>query len=88
MLVDPTIDLHDTRNGNVKIATNDNWGENANAALITTTGARLGATPIDAADTKSSALLLTLSPGVYTFVASGKSASSELSSSKSMTPTD
>jgi hypothetical protein len=49
---------------------------NANAQSITTTSARIGASPLDTADTKSSALLLTLDPGVYSFVATGKSASS------------
>jgi hypothetical protein len=76
VLVDPMIALHDARQGNATIATNDNWGDNANAALITTTGARIGATPFDASDTKSSALLVTLGPGVYSFVASGRSATS------------
>jgi hypothetical protein len=76
VLVDPTIELHDALHGNATIATNDNWGDNANATLITTTGARIGATPFDASDTKSSALLVTLQPGVYSFIASGKSATS------------
>ena len=76
VLVDPTIELHDAIHGNATIATNDNWGDNANASLIGTTAARIGATPFDASDTKSAALLLTLQPGVYSFIASGKSATS------------
>ncbi len=72
VLVDPQIELHDASHGNAIIATNDDWGTNANAASITTAGARIGATPLDASDTKSAALLLTLQPGVYSFVASGK----------------
>jgi hypothetical protein len=75
-LSDPTIELHDAGNGNVIIASNDNWSDNANAAAILTTGARIGASPFDGSDTKSAALLLTLQPGVYSFVASGKSAAS------------
>ncbi|MEO6001667.1 MAG: matrixin family metalloprotease [Opitutus sp.] len=76
VLADPVIELHDASHGNVTIATNDNWGTNTNAALITTTGARLGATPLDASDTKSAALLMTLQPGAYSFVASGLANSS------------
>jgi hypothetical protein len=74
VLLDPTIDLHQGASG--VIATNDNWNEGPNAASVTTTGARVGATPFAPADTRSSALLMTLQPGVYSFVASGKSASS------------
>ena len=70
VLVDPTVELHDANHGN---ATNDDWGHNQNSAAIVTTGARIGATPFSAGDTKSSALLLMLDPGVYSFIASGKS---------------
>lgn len=73
VLADPTIDLHDAIHGNVVVATNDNWGDNSNAAAIGTTGARIGATPYAETDTKSAALLLTLQPGIYTLIASGKS---------------
>lgn len=76
VLADPMIELHDASHGNVTIATNDNWTENSNAADIATVGNRIGAAAIGQADTKSSALLLTLNPGVYTFVASGKSSTS------------
>jgi hypothetical protein len=76
VLKDPVLELRDASHGNALVGTNDNWGDNANAAAITTTGARVGATPIDQADTKSSALLVTLPPGVYTFVVSGKANSS------------
>ncbi len=69
VLTDPMIELH---RGAPVIATNDNWSDNANAGSITTTGARIGALPFDAPDTKSSALLLTLPPGVYSFIARGK----------------
>ena len=70
------ISLHDARNGNATIGNNDDWGTNTNVAEITTTAARIGATPFDGADARSSALLVTLEPGVYSFIASGKSASS------------
>ena len=76
VLADPMISLYDARIGNAKIDENDDWGTNLNAAAITTTEARIGATPFDGTDTKSSALLVTLNPGVYSFIASGKSATS------------
>jgi hypothetical protein len=63
------IELHQ---GAPIIAINDNWGDNANAEAIRTTGARIGATPFDTTDTKSSALLIKLPPGVYSFIARGK----------------
>jgi hypothetical protein len=64
------IELHQ---GAPVIAINDNWGDNANAAAIGTTGARIGALPFAGPDTQSSALLVNLPPGVYTFIARGKS---------------
>jgi predicted Zn-dependent protease len=76
VLADPMIELHDASHGNATLATNDNWGDNANAAAITTTSARIGATPFDSADTKSAALLMTLQPGAYSFIASGVSGTS------------
>jgi len=72
VLADPAIELHDASHGNVVIATNDNWGTNANAAEITSTSARIGATALALSDTNSAALLLSLAPGVYSFIASGK----------------
>ncbi len=76
VLADPVIELHDANHGNATIATNDDWATNANASAIVTTGARLGATPFDGTDAKSSALLMTLPPGAYSFVASGKNGAS------------
>ena len=76
VLTDPMIELHDANHGNVIIATNDDWGSNAHADSIVSAGARIGAAPFDSADTKSAALLISVQPGVYTFIASGKSASS------------
>jgi hypothetical protein len=77
VLEDPTVELHGTVNGvPTKLGENDNWGTNANAALITSVGNRIGATPIHSTDTTSAALLVTLNPGVYSFIASGKSGAS------------
>lgn len=76
VLANPTMELHDALHGNVVIATNDNWGDNANAAAILTTGARIGATPFAQDDTTSSALLLTLPSGVYSFIARGAGSTS------------
>jgi sugar lactone lactonase YvrE len=69
VLLDPTIELH---HGSDPTIENDNWGSNTNQAEIVATGARVGATPIAATDTTSSALLLTLNPGVYSFIAKGR----------------
>jgi hypothetical protein len=81
LMADPVIELHDTLHGNGVVATNDNWKDNANAAEIVTTGARIGATPLandpeKVVDTTSAALLLTMPPGIYTFVVTGKAATS------------
>ena len=73
LLADPKIDVY--RNGAV-IATNDNWGDNADAVLITSTAAAIGAQALLSSDTASSALLLTLPPGVYSFIAGGKNGTS------------
>ena len=48
----------------------------ANATAIVTTAARIGASPLAFADRQSSALLLTLPAGHYTFIARGGSSSS------------
>lgn len=71
LLQDPTIELHDASHGNVVIATNDDWAQNTNADEIRTTGASVGATPIAPTDSKSAALLMTLQPAAYTFIARG-----------------
>jgi hypothetical protein len=68
----PFIELHDASHGNVVIATNDNWPDNANAADVVTTGARIGATPFAETDRTSSALLVSLPPGVYSFFGRGQ----------------
>jgi hypothetical protein len=68
-LADPIIELH---HGADTLATNDNWGDNPNAAAITSTALRLGARAFDAGDTKSAAMLMTLDPGIYSFIAKGK----------------
>lgn len=72
VLANPVIELHDAIHNNDKIGTNDNAGTNLNAADILATAARIGATPIDLSDTTSSALLVTLNPGVYSFIAQGQ----------------
>jgi hypothetical protein len=72
VLTNPTIELY--RQG-VRIGTNDQWGETDGAA-IRSTGARVGATPFDAADSSSSAVIKTLTAGGYTFMAKGANDSS------------
>ncbi len=73
VLADPTIEVH---HGSEVTAVNDDWGTNANAADIRTVGARIGAAPLSQDDSRSAALLLTLQPGVYSFIASGKAGAS------------
>lgn len=72
VLQDPTIELHDALHGNAIVAINDNLGDNANASEIRTTSARIGATALATDDSTSAALLVTLPPGVYSFVVRGK----------------
>jgi type IV secretory pathway TrbL component len=69
ILLDPTVEVHQ---GAPNIAANDNSGLNDYAAAIVTVGARIGAAALSASDTRSSSLLITLQPGAYTFIASGK----------------
>jgi hypothetical protein len=81
LLPDPTIELHDTLKDNAIVGTNNNWGENDNAADIMTTSARVGATPFandpdTLVDTTSSALLLKLEPGIYSLVVRGQNGAS------------
>lgn len=78
VLADPKIEVHhsDTEGQDHVIAVNDNWSDNANATAIVTTAARIGASPLAFADRQSSALLLTLPAGHYTFIARGGSSSS------------
>ena len=69
VLADPIIELHQ---GVPVIATNDNWMANGNAPEIVRTSNRIGASPLMESDTASAALLITLPPGVYSFVARDK----------------
>jgi hypothetical protein len=64
VLADPTLDLH---NSTSSIATNDNWQSAANANQIPTS-------PVDYRPPNSleSAILITLQPGAYTAILSGK----------------
>lgn len=72
LLHDPVIEIHDPHSGNNVVATNDNWGDNPNLSDIASATARVGAAALAQADATSSALLLTVQPGVYTAVARGK----------------
>jgi CubicO group peptidase (beta-lactamase class C family) len=76
VLPDPLVEVHDALHGNVVIARNDDWSSSADRAVITETAARVGAAPLAASDTKSAALLLTVDPGVYTFVVQGQAGAS------------
>ncbi len=65
----PMIELHA---GAPVIAINDNWAQNANAAAITTEGARIGAGALAGSDANSSAMLLKLRAGVYSFISKAR----------------
>jgi sugar lactone lactonase YvrE len=71
VLQNPAVELHDASNGNIVIYRNDDYGSNGNAAEIVATAARIGATAIANSDTTSSALLVTLPAGAYSFLANG-----------------
>jgi hypothetical protein len=70
------IDPNRDRRGAVKYAANDNWDSDATATEITRVGAEVGANPIAQNDHVSAALIISLEPGVYTFIAQGNVASS------------
>jgi uncharacterized protein YkwD len=61
-MLDPTLELHDS-SGTV-IASNDNWGQNANSAEIADSG-------VAPTNPSESAVLMSLAPGSYTAVLSG-----------------
>ena len=69
VLKDPQLTLYDS-SGTV-LASNDDWGSEANQrALISTVATQVGAFAWPA-DSKDSALLVTLKPGLYTVIESG-----------------
>jgi hypothetical protein len=63
-LVDPVLTVFDARNG--RIASNTGWSTNLNAAEIAAAASANGAFAF-AANSRDSALLVTLNPGAYTF---------------------
>ena len=66
VLADPMLELHRSSDNSV-IATNDDWGTSANASDIQATG-------LAPADPKEAAILMTLDPGAYTAIVTGKNA--------------
>jgi hypothetical protein len=69
VLADPVAQLVD--GSHATVATNDDWGDAANAAIVTQVSHTVGAFDLDAGS-KDSVLLVTLAPGLYTVVVSGK----------------
>jgi hypothetical protein len=67
-LGDPTLRVVNA--AGVDVATNNNWGQNANAAEIASTAAQVGAFSLGAGSTDA-ALLLELDPGPYTAIVGG-----------------
>lgn len=63
-IANPTLELHQSSDGSI-VASNDDWGSAANAAAIMATG-------LAPEDTAESAILITLQPGAYTAIVSGK----------------
>jgi hypothetical protein len=61
-LLDPALELHDA--SGAPIASNDNWGQNANSAEIAASG-------VAPANPNEAAILMSLPPGSYTAVLSG-----------------
>ena len=73
MLADPQLELTQAINGsNVVVATNDNWGGDAQ---ITSVASTVGAFALGSAASKDAAILVTLPPGIYTAKASGAAGS-------------
>jgi len=64
-LTDPILQLY---NGSTLLQQNDDWG---GTSALSTAFAQVGAFPFSSPTSKDSALLVTLSPGVYTTVVSG-----------------
>ena len=68
-LLDPLLELTQTVGGaTVNIASNDNWGGDAQIAGV---GTAVGAFALGSATSKDAAILITLPPGVYSAKASG-----------------
>jgi hypothetical protein len=61
-MLDPALELHDA--SGALIASNDNWGQNANSAEIANSG-------VAPSDPHEAAILMSLAPGSYTAVLSG-----------------
>jgi hypothetical protein len=76
VLQDPMIEVHDMQRSSAVIATNDDWNRDSDSSTLGATTARVGATPLASSDATSSALVITLQPGVYSFVATGKAGTS------------
>jgi hypothetical protein len=67
-LPDPTLELHDALNGNVVIATNDQWSsDTVKADSIEAVGRTVGASTW-ARGSRDAAILITLNPGIYSAV--------------------
>ena len=66
VLADPMLELHRSSDNSI-IASNDDWGTSVNAAEIL-------ATTLAPVNSKESAILITLDPGAYTAIVTGKNA--------------
>jgi hypothetical protein len=72
-LTDPTMQFHPPNGASLDI---DDWRSRPDAAEIESIGNQVGAGPFAASDLRSSAYLVSLAPGAYTAVVTGKNSTS------------
>ena len=71
-LPNPSLEIHDSNNGNATVATNDDWRTTQQAGLITSDQvAEISATGLAPGNALESAIIANLSPGSYTAVVRG-----------------
>ena len=70
-LVDPTLEIYTAADPLTAVYSNDNWGDNANAAEIQATSITVGAFDL-AEGSLDAVLMVSLPPGVYTAKVGGK----------------
>ncbi|HVU23357.1 MAG TPA: sialidase family protein [Opitutus sp.] len=77
VLADPVLKLfHRVDSGEHLIATNDDWELSPNALALSSTAQRIGAFALRSNGSRDAALLLTLTPGLYTAQVSGYNSTS------------
>ena len=69
-IADPSLSLFDSNSATTPIQTNDNWGDASNASKMVTAAVQVGAFALPSGS-RDAALLVTLSPGIYTVQLTG-----------------